>query len=121
MFGIPGIKLLIVGIISELRVLTVRLYELDRLQIGEATVQMIQIKHEADDRVVRAVVLQKIDAPTYDEAVQYVIESTVERERESARIGRVAGCLLVYLALLVAGHLGATIHRTKLDNNRLLN
>jgi len=84
MFGIPGIELLIIGIISELRILPIRLYELNRLQIGESTVQMIQIEHEADHRVVRAVVLQKIDSSAYDEAVQYVIEAAVERERKSA-------------------------------------
>lgn len=51
MFRVPRVQLLVVPIISELCIFLVRLYELNRFQVRKFTVQIVQIKHETNRRV----------------------------------------------------------------------
>lgn len=102
MFGVPGVQFLIVRIVSQLSILLVGLYELDRLQVGEFILDIVQVEHEPYYGVLRAVILQKVDFTAYDETVENLVEAAIKRERlVSVAIGQCAGDVVRSFDLLL--------------------
>ncbi len=81
MLRIPSVQFLIVRIISQLRVLLVGLNELNRLKVREFCIQIIQIEHESNDRILRSMILQKVNLPANDEPIQNVVQVSIEHVR----------------------------------------